>query len=282
MIELLRSYGQYEPMMFGLGTSFVWIEGGRLVGNASIQRNPTRGDTWIIGNVATDPAHRRRGVARAVIHACMRYASARGARNIALLVDRDNSAARRLYESLGFVALGMTTYFLRDAAAAEPDSYLIGDAHVRPARWSDRRAVWELTRGNIPDEYTYAEPFDAGLYRLGPSWSLRNRLGGVREAWSVFEDEANHTLLGAVRMHRSREGPHHHLELMLGPHADVECGAVLLVQALSDVSSDAHLPIAAAQSHTHAGAIAAIERVGFRSQRVLVHMRRIAVTRIDT
>lgn len=276
MIELLRSYGQYEPMMFGLGTSFVWVEGGRLIGNASIQRNPTRGDTWIIGNVATDPAHRRRGVARAVIQACIRYACARSARNIALLVDRDNTAARQLYDSLGFVALGMTTYFLRDAAATECHAQSTGDAHVRPARWSDRQAVWDLTRGNIPDEYTYAEPFDAGLYRLGPSWSLRNRLGGIREAWAVFENETNHTLLGAVRTHRSREGPHHHLELMLGPYADVDCGEMLLMRALKDVSSQSRLPIAAAQSHMHAGAMAAIERTGFRPQRVLVHMKRNA------
>jgi GNAT superfamily N-acetyltransferase len=272
MIELLRNYGQYEPMMFGLGTSFVWIEGGRLVGNASIQRNPTRPDTWIVGNVATDPDHRRRGIARALIDACMRHAGARGARHIALLVDEDNANARGLYETLGFRALGVTTYSLHEAIGGSTrDS--TQRMEIREARWADRAAVWALTRGNITDDYTFAEPFDAGLYRLGMFWSLRNVLGGRREKWFVFDDEQA-GVIGAVRVHIGREEPHHHVELMLGRRAEAEHGVGLLLHALRSLARAASLPVAAAQSHTHAAAEAAIAQVGFRSKRVLVHMKR--------
>jgi GNAT superfamily N-acetyltransferase len=276
MIELLRSYGQYEPMMFGMGTSYVWVEGGRLVGNASIQRNPTRLDTWIIGNVATDPAHRRKGVARAVIEACVRHARARGARQIALLVDRDNASARRLYESLSFDEFGMTTYYLRDAVRDVPVTHAHGDLQTRPARWSDHRAVWELTRGNIPEEYTYAEPFDASLYQLGLFWSLRNFFGGGRESWLVLEDRERGGLLGAVRTHVGRDEAHHHLELMLGAHGNVMEGEALMQSALHAMSVRAPtlMPIAAAQSHTNMAAMESLERAGFQPRRVLLHMKR--------
>lgn len=276
MVELLRSYGQYEPMTFGLGTSFVWIEGGCLVGNASIQRNPTRSDTWIIGNVATDPAHRRRGIARALMEACMNYAASRGARHIALLVDQENDAARRLYESQGFHMLGVTTYSMHEAGAsktAEPQHV----AAIREARWSDRAAIWDLTRANITEEYTFAEPFFAGLYRLGVAWSLRNFLGGGREKWFVLKDErmsARNLLFGAVRVHAGQGEPHHHVELMLDRGALVEHGEILLLHALHALTGVASLPVAAAQSQTNAAAAEAIERVGFSSRRVLVHMKR--------
>lgn len=296
MVELLRSYGQYEPMTFGLGTSFVWIEGGCLVGNASIQRNPTRSNTWIIGNVATDPAHRRRGIARALIEACMNYAASRGARHIALLVDQENDAARRLYESQGFHMLGVTTYSMHEAGAlktAEPQH----GAAIREARWSDRAAIWALTRANITEEYTFAEPFFAGLYRLGVVWSARNFFGGGREKWFVLENSRLNTridspfregkfersglrrdertpLLGAVRVHAGQGELHHHVELMLGGAAVVEQGEMLLMHALRSLFGVASLPVAAAQSHTNAAAAAAIERVGFLSRRVLVHMKK--------
>lgn len=271
MIELLRSYGQYEPMIFGIGTSFVWIEGGRLVGNASIQRNPTRSDTWIVGNVATAPAYRGRGIARVLIEACMRHASMRGARHIALLVDEGNASARRLYESMDFSAQGVTTYFMRPSSGDGCANAT--DAAVRAARRADRGAVWKLARRNIPDAYTYAEPFDSGLYRLGLFWSLRNQFHGSREGWYVFDDAA-HSVIGAVRMHVGRDEMHHHVELMLDERASVIHGERLLVQALSELARRPPLPIAAAQSRTNDAAEQALENVGFARQRILVHMRR--------
>ena len=276
MIELLRNYGQYEPMAFGLGSSFVWIEGGRLIGNASIQRNPTHRGVWIIGNVATDPAHRRRGVAQAVVEACVRYATARGARFLALLVDYENVAAQNLYAKFGFESLGVTTYYVRSSVHAEPtvSAALPSDMFVRPARWTDRRAIWNLARTNIPDGLTYAEPFDAGLYKLGMIWSARNLLMGEPEQWQVLQRASNGAVLGAVRSHVSREGPHHHIELMLDDGVEEGLGEALLAAALQRLAPLSALPISAAQSWPHEAARAALARAGFRPQRSLIHMRR--------
>jgi ribosomal protein S18 acetylase RimI-like enzyme len=72
------------------------------------------GQTIAIGRVAadagwagitaieTDPAHRRRGLARAVTAALATRAAARGATGLYLQVEDGNAAARTLYEGMGF------------------------------------------------------------------------------------------------------------------------------------------------------------------------------------
>jgi ribosomal protein S18 acetylase RimI-like enzyme len=57
--------------------------------------------------LATDPAHRRRGVARALLAEADRLAAEAGLDGVALDTGIDNRAARRLYESAGFRARGL-------------------------------------------------------------------------------------------------------------------------------------------------------------------------------
>jgi GNAT superfamily N-acetyltransferase len=52
--------------------------------------------------VFTHPAHRRAGLARALLSWSMRVLAEHGHRRLALRVDADNFPARRLYEGLGF------------------------------------------------------------------------------------------------------------------------------------------------------------------------------------
>jgi N-acetylglutamate synthase len=52
--------------------------------------------------MATHPAHRRQGIATAILHVGARWAAARGAEELYLQVMDDNHAARRLYHRAGF------------------------------------------------------------------------------------------------------------------------------------------------------------------------------------
>jgi ribosomal protein S18 acetylase RimI-like enzyme len=52
--------------------------------------------------MATEPAARRRGVARAVLGALAEWSQQQAARGLYLQVERDNTAAQALYASLGF------------------------------------------------------------------------------------------------------------------------------------------------------------------------------------
>jgi ribosomal protein S18 acetylase RimI-like enzyme len=55
-----------------------------------------------IGNVYTDPAHRRRGYGSATVSAVVNELTKRGMRDVILNVSQSNHAAVRVYEHLGF------------------------------------------------------------------------------------------------------------------------------------------------------------------------------------
>jgi ribosomal-protein-alanine N-acetyltransferase len=67
---------------------------------------------WSLGpegeilNLAVAPAHRGRGVGGLLLHALLRELAGRGVRRAFLEVRSSNAAARRLYDSAGFVEIG--------------------------------------------------------------------------------------------------------------------------------------------------------------------------------
>jgi ribosomal protein S18 acetylase RimI-like enzyme len=67
-----------------------------------------------IRGLAVHPARQRSGVGRRLVEACIEQARSRGARKLSLRVLGGNVAARRLYESCGFIAEGILReeYFL--------------------------------------------------------------------------------------------------------------------------------------------------------------------------
>jgi [ribosomal protein S18]-alanine N-acetyltransferase len=59
-----------------------------------------------LGDLAVEPAFRRRGVARALLARVLAECAARGARTLYLEVRESNAAARALYERAGFEMVG--------------------------------------------------------------------------------------------------------------------------------------------------------------------------------
>jgi len=68
--------------------------------------------------LATDPAHRRRGLALALLRAATRAAGERGAKSLVLEVAADNASARALYAKVGFVPVGARRDYYAGAAGA--------------------------------------------------------------------------------------------------------------------------------------------------------------------
>jgi ribosomal protein S18 acetylase RimI-like enzyme len=66
-----------------------------------------------IKGLAVSPAHRRRGVARALLHAAIDQARAAGAERLTLRVLAHNEGARALYASCGFEVEGVLRGFFR-------------------------------------------------------------------------------------------------------------------------------------------------------------------------
>lgn len=85
-------------------TGFVWEEGGKIIGNASLVPFRYKKErVYLIANIATHPDQRRRGIARELTERAMQYAREKKVNNIWLHVREDNPAAIDLYAKLGFV-----------------------------------------------------------------------------------------------------------------------------------------------------------------------------------
>ncbi len=67
-----------------------------------------------ITNVAVTVACRGRGIGRALMDALMRYAANLGVTYLTLEVRKSNAVALKLYESLGFVRLGVRKHYYED------------------------------------------------------------------------------------------------------------------------------------------------------------------------
>lgn len=76
-------------------------------------------------SIATDPTHRRQGLARTVMQAWMTEAAARGATRAFLEVAADNAAATALYQACGFVPCGQRRGYYRRVSRPPVDALLM-------------------------------------------------------------------------------------------------------------------------------------------------------------
>ncbi|HYA70696.1 MAG TPA: GNAT family N-acetyltransferase [Thermoplasmata archaeon] len=91
------------------GEEWIWgaFDQGRLLGAVRAAVRLT--DVWLVGGVFVDPPARGRGIGRALVEAALESARQERVR-VGLYVREDRLEARRLYERLGFHALGRRTW----------------------------------------------------------------------------------------------------------------------------------------------------------------------------
>ena len=75
--------------------------------------------------LAVRPAHRRRGGARQLLAAVIDHVRRRGARTLFLEVGVDNPAARRLYETRGFLPVGERRAYYQRGQAPPADGIVM-------------------------------------------------------------------------------------------------------------------------------------------------------------
>jgi [ribosomal protein S18]-alanine N-acetyltransferase len=132
------AFVQYEelyPSMF-----FVAEEDGGVVGYAIVARAEGVTDTGLVISLAVEPAHQGAGVGRALMDHALKAACDVGIGLVELTVAPENTAARHLYESLGFEQTGA---ILRD---------YFGEGEDRLRMRKDLPAVCLATDGNLQSE----------------------------------------------------------------------------------------------------------------------------------
>jgi ribosomal protein S18 acetylase RimI-like enzyme len=177
MAQEMRRYGRlgWVGWLFGhlmlppaaYPQGYVWVEGGRLVGNASLM--PVEGTVgrWVLANVAVDPHYRRRGIARSLVGACLDLGERRWAREIILQVKARNEGAKDLYRGFGFAEQGTRVSWRKTRPAAGAG----GELPARPRRDEDWPQQWSLAQRVVPLGLVWPHPLRPSLFRPSPWYS---------------------------------------------------------------------------------------------------------------
>lgn len=234
LLPLILLLGRISSEMRHIFDGFVWEQNDQVVGMVLIQKmgnDPTR---WLVGNVATHPDYRRRGIARHLVRRAMAYAREHGARACLLGVKEDNKAAFHLYHSIGFVQYDSTTELKLETLPQVQTVTALG-YRLRPMKLGTWRRRYGLARRATPAGVQEFLPVSEGEYRVTPlgRWITPLLLLVQRLAdhwWAA--DEGEH-LAGWLRLLASRsQGRTHDLTLMLDPAHRGEVAWPLLSVAL--------------------------------------------------
>ena len=75
--------------------------------------------------IATDPAHQRQGMARALVDQCLTETKAKGGKQVFLEVAADNAPAMALYKSCGFEEAGRRRDYYHRADGSRADAIVM-------------------------------------------------------------------------------------------------------------------------------------------------------------
>ena len=278
-VNEMRTFGKLGPLAWwmelfvpvgeGFAPGFVYMDAGRVVGNATMRRAPAYGRGHIIGNVAVLPEYRGHGIARQLVEACVERARKEGSFSVALEVRADNAPARHLYQSLGFQQTGMVAQLRREANAPLPETDTQISAWIRQPRAGEEAQVFSLAQSVTPEGLRWAEPLRESEFVFGWDRKVDLWLSGRSEAWWVVESESK--VVGAIEAEMFRnprdEG---RLRVWVATghrfHAELARAALGMRQVASRTMQLAH-------PAEDVDALAVFQQYGLRLVRTLVHMK---------
>lgn len=277
MVEEMRQMAHWGPMLHlvpdaaSFLTGYVWIEGGQLLGNASLSRDEA--NVWTLSNVAVAPSQRGRGIAGRLVEAAIAHVRQRGGKCILLEVRADNATALALYARRGFVRYD-TVHELILPASRWP--LVIGERadRFRSPRIGDGRRLLRLALASTPEavlQYNPPRPheFERGWLRpLQNAWRLAFQGQEVIERVGPRHGELRAYGRVGVQLLRGT----HRLDLYVHPEERGLWERALVDALLAHLNAAPRSQVMARLSASHPEAIGALQAVGFETRRVLDQM----------
>ncbi|MEW5717536.1 MAG: GNAT family N-acetyltransferase [Chloroflexota bacterium] len=253
----------YAPTFPETFEGFVWLEDGKIVGNATLTPDLARGNRYYISNVAVKREYQRRGIARELMRASLEHVRRQKAASVLLNVRPRNESAIKLYESLGFKTLEMRGEWTLAAMPLRLPAMTISG--LRPLRLADARAVSELMRAATPAN---VQPFRPRVSAFEIGWDERIVefigdlfIGQQTRRWVLERDGRLAALL--LLREQNLAAPH---RVVIETHPDFR-GRVendLIDAAWQQLVTFPVREIRGDATTTHPELIAALERHGFR------------------
>lgn len=251
---------------------FVWEEGGAMVGNVTLSPSGRERRHWLISNLAVEPGHRRRGIARRLMEAALEAVQREGGEFLSLEVRRENLAARRLYEDLAFQYLEANAELRADSVppASPPSGPSLPVRAWGPAEGHRVHALAVSLRPplaqrwiSLPRRAYVPGPLERGLaplvQLLRGEWIIRR----------LAEEDGRVRAAGLVRL--SLLGAHRG-ELILHPETAGRVEEALLESISLALRRARRRPVQVLVRQAAPSMIAALEGRGFRLLRILERM----------
>ncbi|MBX2999348.1 MAG: GNAT family N-acetyltransferase [Caldilineaceae bacterium] len=272
LIRLLtRSTGELQDVFNG----FVWVEEGQLVGNVTVQRAANNSGRWQIANVAVSPAHRGRGISRALMETAINYVAEMGGTWAVLQVRANNAIARGLYERMGFEEMGGSTEMI--IGRPPRDVITPSIAGLQPYSASDSQLLYELATQQQNGESQWWRPirrsdFDLPLEQRLGEWI--SQVAGRGRIYRMAIREYENRFEGALLLKARRWQGIHELNLWTRPNTDDDYQRWLVLWALARLQDYPIWPMKVTLSTSQTVAQATLAAYGFSEHHTLLTMRR--------
>ena len=260
----LAGFSDQYPMR---SSGFVWEEDGQLIGNLSLIPLQKGGrQVHLIANVAVDPAHRRRGIARKLTQKALNHLQRQQESQVWLQVRDDNPAAIGLYRSMGFTDQAVrTTWRIRPKDLNAQHG--LTNPHIRIRRWEKRdwpaQQAW--LEAAYPANVRWHLPLNLRRFSPGVLQFVANHMGGESlKHWSVMADG---TCRGVITWQKSNSYAHH-LWLAFPEADEIEVLPASLTQVLRRLPKKHPLSI----DYPAGRCAEALAALGFESFRTLIWM----------
>lgn len=211
----------FVPKLRDIMQGYLWEEEGQAVGVCNTGREGL-GDTWFVGNVGVLPEHRRKGIARKVVEACVTLAREKGAKTVVLDVIAENFPAYTLYERLGFETYGGEHELIYEKESVPPECPIPDGFSVSLQPAFDWRTRFELAARITPPTVQKYNPVTEARFRQPKitrpiAWLIRTGAGIKLESF-IIRRASDQKVVGTMRYSgRKKRGGINSINISLDP-----------------------------------------------------------------
>lgn len=263
-------------------SGFVWEEGGKIVGNITVNRTSPGSRRWLISNLAVSKSYRGRGIGRSLMDAGLELVKEYNGISVSLQVRADNVPARRLYASLDFMQIAGTTHLQAErvpplGTIRELPRFPKG-VILRSRNYSskDARHAYNLACAATPLSAQKVWPLHQRDFQLSSQDRLNNFLrqlvGGGPSAHWIVED--GYQFASTVDIRPGILGQMHQVRLVVHPDWRGYLEKPLIGRALSYLYPWRNGGVTVKHPVDHVEAVETFKEFGFQEEQTLLWMKR--------